>query len=316
MSSLNAAWHAQALAKNNPTFGAASSVAQHIFAGANLIPASAGANSSSSTSSCTTVIATASVSPAAVPKASTAPALRVVHAYIEPKPVQTSAISSVANASKTAAVASGASATPAGSVAAVSGSAAASSSNSCPPIVVTAVTVTSAPQVAPGVAISSDWHWVNGVLVSAAPHHLDGREVSCERNGRRLGGEVMQVSAKGKTFTVEWYNGTTEKLSERAVKALLMPPPRVIDLSYLRSCKKDSKNLRHESHVGPDHQATLPPIPSDDAAESRKRARDIAPQHARDTDDVLVSSAERESAEAEEGECDELAAECKRERLE
>ena len=268
-------------------------MAQHMFA-ANLAPAGC-SNSSSSTVATTTT--TTSVSTAVAPKAP-----RVVHAYVEPTSLPISA------------VASGASTTPVGAVATATTGSVAASSSTCPPIVVTAITVTSAPHVSPGVAISSDWHWVNGVLVSAAPHHLDGREVSCERNGRRLGGEVMQVSAKGQRFTVEWYDGTTEKLSERAVKAMLLPPPRVIDLSYLRSCKKASVNLRHETPVGPQHQAELPPMPSDSTVdEKRKRARDSSP-HARDTADVLVSSADpdgcAETAEEREGE-----AEVKRARL-
>ena len=39
-------------------------------------------------------------------------------------------------------------------------------------------------------------------------HELEGRRVSCERNGRRLDGEVLAASAKGTRFTIEWHDGS------------------------------------------------------------------------------------------------------------
>ena len=39
-------------------------------------------------------------------------------------------------------------------------------------------------------------------------HELEGRRVSCERNGRRLDGEVLSASAKGTRFTIEWHDGS------------------------------------------------------------------------------------------------------------
>ena len=39
-------------------------------------------------------------------------------------------------------------------------------------------------------------------------HELEGRRVSCERNGRRLDGEVLAASGKGTRFTIEWHDGS------------------------------------------------------------------------------------------------------------
>ena len=39
-------------------------------------------------------------------------------------------------------------------------------------------------------------------------HELEGRRVSCERNGRHLDGEVLSASAKGTRFTIEWHDGS------------------------------------------------------------------------------------------------------------
>ena len=39
-------------------------------------------------------------------------------------------------------------------------------------------------------------------------HELEGRRVSCERNGRCLDGEVLTASAKGTRFTIEWHDGS------------------------------------------------------------------------------------------------------------
>ena len=46
------------------------------------------------------------------------------------------------------------------------------------------------------------------LFIAAEQHELEGRRVSCERNGRRLDGEVLSASAKGTRFTIEWHDGS------------------------------------------------------------------------------------------------------------
>ena len=62
-------------------------------------------------------------------------------------------------------------------------------------------------------------------------------------------------------FTIKWHDGSTEKVSERRLKALLKPPPRVPDLRYLRSSKRESSYPSSEPRIGPLYQATLPAGP-------------------------------------------------------
>ena len=81
------------------------------------------------------------------------------------------------------------------------------------------------------------------------------------RNGRQFDGEVAAVSARAQRFTIEWHDGSTEKVSERRLKALLKPPPRVPDLRYLRSSKRESSYPSSEPRIGPLYQATLPAGP-------------------------------------------------------
>ena len=53
-------------------------------------------------------------------------------------------------------------------------------------------------------------------------HELEGRRVSCERNGRRLDGEVLSASAKGTRFTIEWHDGS-QAARPRARPSTLAP---------------------------------------------------------------------------------------------
>ncbi|EOD34671.1 hypothetical protein EMIHUDRAFT_228459 [Emiliania huxleyi CCMP1516] len=79
-------------------------------------------------------------------------------------------------------------------------------------------------------ALAASW-----AALAAPLDWYEGREVTKCRNGRQLDGEVAAVSARAQRFTIEWHDGSTEKVSERRLKALLKPPPRVPDLRYLRN---------------------------------------------------------------------------------
>ena len=126
-------------------------------------------------------------------------------------------------------------------------------------------------------------------------HELEGRHVSCKRNGRSLDGEVAAASSRGVRFTVEWFDGSQSKHSKRELHTMLCAGPRVEDLSYLRSSKRATTHPYHAARVGPDYQAALPLCQG-----SSQRLFELPcarPEH-RSTVSVPCQAATRESREA------------------